>query len=71
RRTPRQVDPFKQAAWLYALSGWFGSVMGVGLAESRGALPTWAFFLAGVFMAAGWGVFLARRRLETIDAVTS
>jgi hypothetical protein len=40
--TTRSVPPIWRAAWIFAISGWAGSVAGVGLAEQFGTLPSWA-----------------------------
>jgi hypothetical protein len=36
------VRPVWRAAWIFSVSGWAGSVAGVGMAEQFGRLPPWA-----------------------------
>lgn len=45
--TTGRVPPIWRAAWIFAISGWAGSVAGVGLAEQFGTLPPWATPSAG------------------------
>lgn len=45
------LPPAARAASVYSVSGWMGSVAGIGLAETFGHVPAWAAPVAGVLLA--------------------
>jgi mono/diheme cytochrome c family protein len=50
----------KQAGWIYAIAGWIGSAMGIGMAQNLGHVPPGFVFGAGVVVLVP-GVFKALR----------
>jgi hypothetical protein len=52
------------AAWIYAIAGWTGSALGIGLAESRGRLSPVVVAGAGILLAIcfAWRYFASRHR---------
>jgi len=51
----RPVDPAPRAAILYAVAGWLGSALGIGMAQDLHLVPSWFLWLAGaVFFAGHW-----------------
>lgn len=51
------------AAWVYAVAGWIGSALGIGLAQARGQLSPAAIALAGTLLAISlMGRYFASRR---------
>ena len=53
------------AALVYAVAGWGGSALGIGLAENQASVPGWFVALAGLIIA---GALLARRAIRPRQA---
>ncbi|MDE3199999.1 MAG: cbb3-type cytochrome c oxidase subunit II [Acidobacteriota bacterium] len=50
----------RQAGWLYAIAGWIGSALGIGMGQNLGHIPTTFVLTAGVLVSIPLGVGLAR-----------
>lgn len=44
------ADRGRQAGWIYAIGGWFGSAMGIGMGQNLGCVPPGFVLLAGVIV---------------------
>jgi len=64
--SPSQSDAARgrQAGWIYAIAGWIGSVMGIGMAQNLGHVPIAFVCVAGlvVLLPTPVGVALLRKR---------
>lgn len=57
------------AGWIYAVAGWFGSAMGIGMGQNLGHVPAAFVVLAGaVILAPAFAVLFRRRGREAIAA---
>ncbi len=56
-----------QAGTLYAVAGWFGSAMGIGMASDLNEVPNLFLMIAGIFIVVSW---LSRNKLSK-DVATS
>jgi cytochrome c oxidase cbb3-type subunit 2 len=55
----------RQAGWLYAIAGWCGSAMGIGMGQNLGYIPPLFVLAAGVVILVPWPLkFLLQRRRE-------
>lgn len=55
----------RQAGWIYAIAGWSGSAMGIGMGQNLGRIPPLFVLLAGaVIVAPQMFAALRRRRME-------
>ncbi len=55
----------RRAGWVYAVAGWAGSAMGIGMAQNLGHVPPGFVLAAGVVVLGPWlARLLARRRRE-------
>ena len=52
----------RQAGWIYAIAGWFGSAMGIGMGQNLGHVPPAFVLLAGIAILAPLVTRLLRRR---------
>jgi cytochrome c oxidase cbb3-type subunit 2 len=54
-----------QAGWLYAIAGWFGSAMGIGMGQNLGHIPHLFVLAAGAVVLLPWPLeFLLQRKRE-------
>ena len=54
-----------QAGWLYAIAGWSGSAMGIGMGQNLGHVPPIFVLVAGAVILLAWPLrFLIQRRRE-------
>lgn len=61
----------RRAAWLYAVAGWMGSAMGIGMAQNLGLVPLWFIALASaVVLLPALAGLLRTRRVETLAVLT-
>ena len=58
----------RQAGWIYAVAGWFGSAMGIGMGQNLGHVPAWFVLLAGVVVLTPLIVLQLRLRMREITA---
>jgi cytochrome c oxidase cbb3-type subunit 2 len=59
-----------QAGWIYAIAGWFGSAMGIGMAQNLGHVPVaFVFAAAGLVLAPVITDIVRRRKREAIATV--
>jgi cbb3-type cytochrome c oxidase subunit II len=56
----------RRAGWLYAIAGWIGSGLGIGMGQNLGRVPVWFVAAAGVAVLAPQGIDLLRRRAREI-----
>ena len=58
------ADRGRKAGWIYAIGGWFGSAMGIGMAQNLGHVPPVFVLLAGatILLPVLLGVLSRRRR---------
>ena len=63
-RSASTQDRARQAAWIYAIAGWFGSAMGIGMGQNLGHIPPAFVAVAGLAILAPQipALFGARRR---------
>jgi cytochrome c oxidase cbb3-type subunit 2 len=62
----------RQAGWIYAIAGWFGSAMGIGMAQNLGYVPPMFVLLAGTLIVAPQlPGFFRRRRLEIVTTLAA
>ena len=55
----------RRAGWIYAIAGWFGSAMGIGMGQNLGRIPPLFVLLAGVAIVAPQMLAgIRRRRIE-------
>lgn len=55
----------RQAGWIYAVAGWAGSALGIGMGQHLGVVPPAFVVAAGLlFVVPGSLAFISRRRLE-------
>lgn len=55
----------RQAGWLYAIAGWFGSAMGIGMGQNLGYVPPLFVLVAGAVILSPWLFnFLLQRKRE-------
>jgi cbb3-type cytochrome oxidase cytochrome c subunit len=61
----------RQAGWIYAIAGWFGSAMGIGMGQNLGHVPPAFVLLAGaiVLLPALLGMLRQRKRELLVVAV--
>jgi cbb3-type cytochrome oxidase cytochrome c subunit len=60
----------RQAGWIYAIAGWFGSAMGIGMAQNLGHVPVaFAVTAAGLVLAPVITDIVRRRKREAITTV--
>jgi cytochrome c oxidase cbb3-type subunit 2 len=61
----------RQAGWLYAVAGWCGSAMGIGMAQNLGYVPPAFVLAAGVVVLLPWlfGFLLQRKRELALTAL--
>jgi cbb3-type cytochrome c oxidase subunit II len=60
----------RRAGWIYAIAGWFGSAMGIGMAQNLGHVPV-AFVVtaAGLVLAPAIAGIFRRRKREVVATV--
>jgi cytochrome c oxidase cbb3-type subunit 2 len=58
----------RRAGWIYAIAGWFGSAMGIGMGQNLGRIPPLFVLLAGVVIFAPQMLSGIRRRRMEIAA---
>jgi cytochrome c oxidase cbb3-type subunit 2 len=57
----------RQAGWLYAIAGWSGSAMGIGMGQNLGYVPPLFVLAAGVVVLLPWPLqFLLQRKRELV-----
>jgi len=58
----------RQAGWLYAIAGWSGSAMGIGMGRNLGHIPPLFVLAAGVVLLLAWPlrIFAQRKRELTL-----
>lgn len=62
----------RQAGWIYAIAGWAGSAMGIGMGQNLGHVPPLFVLAAGTLILGPWFVGTLRRRaLEIAAALTA
>ena len=66
---PSAMERGKQAGWIYAMAGWIGSAMGIGMAQNVGRIPPGFVCVAGAVVLLP-GLFKALRRRVREVAVT-
>lgn len=55
----------RQAGWLYAIAGWLGSAMGIGMGQNLGYVPPLFVLAAGAVILLAWPLcFFSRRKRE-------
>ena len=59
----------RQAGWVYAIAGWFGSAMGIGMGQNLGHVPPAFVLLAGAVILSPGITELFRRRRRELTAV--
>jgi cytochrome c oxidase cbb3-type subunit 2 len=61
----------RHAGWLYAIAGWFGSAMGIGMGQNLGHVPPLFVMAAGTVVLLAWPLefLLQRKREMTLTAV--
>lgn len=59
----------RRAGWLYAIAGWIGSGLGIGMGQNLGRVPAWFVAAAGMAVLAPRGLELLRRREREIAVV--
>ena len=65
-RTESTMERGRQAGWIYAVAGWGGSALGIGMGQNLGHVPTAFVAAAGVVVLAPVCIGVAwRRRRET------
>jgi hypothetical protein len=47
--------PARRAGILYAVAGWLGSALGIGMAQDLNSIPPWFLWVAGGVFACNWG----------------
>lgn len=52
----------RQAGWIYAIAGWFGSAMGIGMAQNLGYVPPLFVLFAGAVVLLPWAYQLMIKR---------
>ncbi|MGD0548587.1 MAG: cbb3-type cytochrome c oxidase subunit II [Terracidiphilus sp.] len=52
----------RQAGWLYAIAGWSGSAMGIGMGQNLGYVPPLFVLAAGAVILLAWPLSFFRRR---------
>jgi cbb3-type cytochrome c oxidase subunit II len=70
--TSSAAERGRQAGWIYAIAGWFGSAMGIGMGQNLGHVPPAFVLLAGalVLVPELVGVLCRRRRELTATVAT-
>jgi cytochrome c oxidase cbb3-type subunit 2 len=63
-QTDAERERATQAGWVYAVAGWFGSAMGIGMGQNLGHVPAAFVLVAGLVILAPGLVMLARRRMR-------
>src|ERR1019366_669256 len=58
----------RRAGWIYAIAGWFGSAMGIGMGQNLGRIPPLFVLLAGMVILAPRVLSGIRRRRMEIAA---
>lgn len=48
-----KVGAWKRAAWVFAIAGWIGSGLGIGMVENLHRVPTWFVFIAWLVIISG------------------
>jgi cytochrome c oxidase cbb3-type subunit 2 len=64
------VERGLQAGWLYAIAGWFGSAMGIGMGQNLGHVPALFVLAVGAVVLLPWPLefFLQRKRELALTA---
>lgn len=65
------MDRGKQAGWIYAIAGWVGSALGIGMGQNLGHVPLAFVAVAGVAVLAPVGLALAKRRPRELALVAA
>jgi len=60
----------RKAGWIYAIAGWFGSAMGIGMGQNLGHVPTAFVFVAGAVVLLPGIYWLLRHRTREL-AITA
>ena len=63
-QVPAERERGIQAGWVYAVAGWFGSAMGIGMGQHLGHVPADFVLAAGLVILAPGLVMLVRRRMR-------
>jgi cytochrome c oxidase cbb3-type subunit 2 len=61
----------RQAGWIYAVAGWVGSAMGIGMGQHLGHVPPVFVAAAGLVVLSPWLVGIFRRRKREVAAVAA
>lgn len=61
----------KQAGWIYAIAGWMGSAMGIGMGQNLGRVPLAMVVVAGIVVLAPLCVEYVKRRPREILVVAA
>ncbi|MHB1020853.1 MAG: cbb3-type cytochrome c oxidase subunit II [Acidobacteriaceae bacterium] len=62
----------RQAGWIYAIAGWFGSAMGIGMGQNLGHVPAaFVFFAGALILLPEWFGFLRQRKREVAVTVAT
>jgi len=61
----------RHAGWIYAIAGWFGSAMGIGMGQNLGHVPVLFVATAGIIVLGPLLLSVFRHRLREIAAVTA
>ena len=59
----------RQAAWIYAVAGWGGSSLGIGMAQNLGRVPEWFVAASGAVVMAPALIILFRTRIREFALV--
>ncbi|HWA93166.1 MAG TPA: cbb3-type cytochrome c oxidase subunit II [Terracidiphilus sp.] len=61
----------RQAGWLYAIAGWIGSALGIGMGQNLGHIPIMFVGAAGLLVLAPISIDLTRRAPREVALLTS
>jgi cbb3-type cytochrome c oxidase subunit II len=64
-------DRGRRAGWIYAIGGWFGSAMGIGMGQNLGHIPALFVLLAGVIVLMPQLFLLFQTRRRELIATTA
>ncbi len=68
-RTSSRADRARKAGWIYALAGWIGSAMGIGMGQNLHRVPPSFVAAAGILFILPWAWRLRRDYLPQATAV--
>jgi cytochrome c oxidase cbb3-type subunit 2 len=61
----------RMSGWIYAIAGWIGSAMGIGMAQNLGRVPPLFLLLPGVVILLPWLIQLCRSRTREVLATAA